>query len=173
MQSQRESAFYSTSNKIYGWRNEDGDVNAPERIRAIKERDGRTEEDKAFNKLFWQSSNHAYGAFGFHKNTLCRAVDDLDTVTRAKHVVKYNDGPTPPNEAKREMDIEFGEYELKRKVEHQIYTTSSNEIGAKKPPFDAKIFPHTSDFTKTFQAGMQRDCALNTTISPPRFVEGG
>ncbi|GBG30429.1 Hypothetical Protein FCC1311_066482 [Hondaea fermentalgiana] len=162
------AAFYVPSSKIYGWR-PSYETNPSEKIRKANTKMNQSDEDKEFVNTFWQSTSQAYGSFGYEKNTLCSAMEDLKSVKAAKHVSRNGDGPAPPNESKHAVDLSFQNYQLARKPEHKIYTTTSNDIGSKKPQFDTKLYPHMNQFTNTFLAGMQRDCGLNTTIAKHRY----
>mmetsp|Transcript_21894 Transcript_21894/g.35248 ORF Transcript_21894/g.35248 Transcript_21894/m.35248 type:complete len:169 (-) Transcript_21894:1236-1742(-) len=161
MKGSAKDVFYSTTNNVYGWRSQPGFDSANE-LRKVKDKE-RSFEKQQFLKNFWKSTNEAYGEFGFHKNTLCNAVEDLHEVARAKHVIRDRNGPVVPNESTHEIHLKVDNYNHSPKKEHKIYTTSNNEIGAKRPHFGQTLHPHSNSFTKTFLAGMQSDCGLNTT----------
>jgi len=163
------SAEYSTSNSIYGWR-------PPKNARPAEEISklwgkNRTEEENNFIKTFWHASSSEYGEFGYKRNSLTNAMDDLLDVKRTKHVTRDSDGPSGTKVRINDYELSFKDYQIDRKVEHKIYTTTSNEIGAKKPHFPVRMHPHWNDFTRSFAAGMQRDCGLNTSIPKNRFIE--
>lgn len=162
------SVFYVSTNETYGWR-PSYDVKPSEEVTKAIAKKNQSDEEAQFLSTFWQSTSSSYGGFGFEKNTLCNAMDDLKKVKAAKHVIKDRDGPAPPNKLKHSVDLKFKNYEVGRKSEHKIYTTTSNDIGAKKPQFDTKLYPHMNQFTNTFLAGMQRDCGLNTNIPRNRY----
>mmetsp|Transcript_13628 Transcript_13628/g.38692 ORF Transcript_13628/g.38692 Transcript_13628/m.38692 type:complete len:174 (+) Transcript_13628:207-728(+) len=166
-------AMFQTSNSKYGWRPAATSVEPIKAIAAVRQREGESEEDRRFKEAFWRSTSSEYGGFGFNKNALCTAVDELKEVSRAKHVLPHERGPAAPKSHSRSVNVSFSSYQHEdvRKVEHKIYTTSANEIGSRKPHFGNKLFPHSNDFTKTFLAGPQRDCSLNTTISKNRYVD--
>jgi hypothetical protein len=164
---------YRTSNGLYGWE-APREVKPAREITVARSKQGLSEDDRRLNELFWRPTNQEYGAFGFQKNSLCEIVEDLHTVNRARHVLAPHAPPAKPAAMQhRTVTVAFDNYDIEavKKVEHKIYTTTSNEIGAKKPPFEHTLHPVTNDFSKTFLAGASRDCSLNTTVTKNRYLD--
>jgi len=156
-----KQVFYRRSNDDYGW-SHPKDLDVAAEVRKLKDH-GLSEERKKFVATFYRRTNQDFGNFAYEKNTLCRAVEDMEQVMSAKHLLPPNQKVIPGSKEDTSIKLNFDNYNLNSKQENQIYSTSANEIGSRAPKFSTKLHPHTSKFSSQFTAAY-RDHGLTTTL---------